>query len=91
MRYNTGFSIEQYPSRTRHKMLDNSDALQAILHRFDTLSERIEAIFGPSPQVSVDYSAKAFRWRTDDGKGTLIPVYNTDNITSAELVGIVLW
>ena len=69
-------------------MLDNPDALQAILHRFDTLTDRIEAIFGPSPAVPVDYSAKAFRWRTVNGKGVLVPVDQIDRISVAELVGV---
>jgi len=69
-------------------MLDNPDALQAILHRFDTLGDRLEAIFGPAPAPSVDYSAAAFRWRNLDGTGVLLPVHKIDAISVAELVGL---
>jgi len=69
-------------------MFENSEALDAILMRIDSLADRIEAIFGPAPVQPVDATALAYRWRVENGIGQLRPVRDIHSISVAELVGV---
>ncbi len=68
--------------RTRKKEPNETVALIA---RFESLIDRLERLL-PEPPAPTDWGARAFRWRTRNGRGWLAALYSPQRIDLADLL-----
>lgn len=65
----------------------NPDDLQRLLLRAERLLEHVEALLPPLPSP-IDWSAKAYRWRTRQGRGWLEAIHTLQPIQLADLCDV---